>query len=218
MINPLRDYMERRRIRTEVNPSAAQPSGQPPVDPLCTYRPLPGEEWTFDGQHIFLNSHDVSDWLKEDQEVGLWCGLIDALETYRDWADSRNAPQRGRLASVVWGLQELTMGNLRRVYEEKIGGMSIRWGDGHCLLNNINVRAMLAMYHWRPTSRARRFLEGLRHKLALILCHPPISPHGARAEEMARGLYDDICASLATPPIDTCSLPPGDRDRTGDCA
>lgn len=219
MLNPLRDYIERRRLRTE-GPRAAStgPSADAStaLDPKATFRRAPGEEWTFDGQHILLNGHEADALLEPGEgDIGAWCALVDALGEYRDWAHVHQSMHRERLNHVIGGLQERALLQLRRVYEERMGGLAFAWGDGQFLLNNINVRAMLAMYHVRPTQKARRFLEGLRSKLALILCNQTASPHVARAQTIVRAIYDEVCTSLATPAADTLCLPAGDRHCLG---
>lgn len=210
MINPLRDYWERRRFRVDRGEKRVREHAGRGVDHCCTYACAPGEEWSFDGQAVCLNGTDVETCLERgEEEVATWCGLIDGLAEYQEWARVHRAPQLERLAHVIAGLQERALGQLRRIYEEKVGGMAIRWGDGQVLLNNVNIRAMLAMYHVRPTTKARRFLEGLRHKLALILCDQTISPHLARAQRAVQDIYHDLCASLAHPPVDQLCLPAG---------
>lgn len=215
-IHPLRDYWERHRLRTEWTQPNVQGSVQPTADPRCRFRRAPGEEWTFDGQSILLNGRDVTEMLEPGEgEIGAWCGLVEALGEYRDWAYAQQALQLAKLQHVAGGLQERALVLLQRVYAEKMGGLSFSWGDGQFFLNNINIRAMLAMYHARPTARARQFLEGLREKLALILRNQTASPQQIRVQDVVRDVYDEVCTSLAAPAVDRLCLPLGDRNRCG---
>ncbi|MBI4365409.1 MAG: hypothetical protein HY543_01170 [Deltaproteobacteria bacterium] len=210
MIHPLRDYLER-RIRRQRDPeAAAAPRGS---DAKCSFRRAPGETWTYEYGAVCLNGAAIDEWLTEETtDIGLWCGLVDGLGDYREWARDHTVPDRERLLHAIAGLHERALIGLRHVYDQKMGGVSLSWGDGAVLINNINVRAMLAMYHVRPTERARRFLEGLRAKLALILCRQTISPDAARLEGIARATYEELCHGLTTPTIDTVCLPPGGGD------
>lgn len=214
MVSPIRDYLE--RWRTTGSGRRQSGSASQATDACCTFQRAPGEEWSFDGQSVLLNGRDVSDLLDGgDGEVSTWCGVIDALGEYRSFADARPFSQKGRLTGVIGGLQERALSQLGRVYDEKMGGIAVKWGDGQLLINNVNVRAMLAMFHVRPTNKAKKFLEGLKNKLSLILCNQTTNHHVARAQEVVRELYDEVCSSLATPAIDTLCLPSGDRDRIG---
>jgi hypothetical protein len=182
---------------------------RPAVDHLSTYEPVPGESWTFEGNTICLNGEPVESFVqREHPDVSQWSQLIDSLQAYRDWAYSNKAPRFQTLAAMTNGVQEHILKELRVLYDTQLGGITLTLGDGQVLLNNVNVRALLAMYHSRPTARARQFLEGMKAKLAMILYRHHSNPQVTRLSGVLQELYRDVCTSLDRETIDTFALPP----------
>lgn len=208
MIQQLRDYLERWRLRRAQRPQAA-PCAQQPVDACASYAPAVGEVWTFAWNRLQLNGEEMEAYLDPQRTDALtWCHLLDSLQAYHDWAYANGVPSYPKLARAVAHYRARLLRRVHRSYHERMGGVNLSWGDGHLLLNNVNVRALLAMYNVRPTNKARQFLEGLRAKLALILCQGSVQSQASRATHVAQGLYDDICKSLTRETIDSRCLPP----------
>lgn len=211
MIGRIRQYITRRgfRVRTDrgVHGDAAQ---QAPIDPYATFRPGPGEEWAYRGGCIYLNGEEIEKYLNgESPDVAQWCQILDSLKLYDDWAYATHARQFRALHFAINGIQERVLKQLRNLYHARIGALSLTFGDGEILINNVNVRALLAMYHVRPTAKAKQFLEGMKAKLALILCRHHDNPQVGRVATLVQALYDDLCTSLQRSTIDTPCLPAG---------
>lgn len=179
-----------------------------PLDHQLTFRSDAGDAWQFDGNHVMHNGEDVEDEI-ENPNAGVrdWDDITSRLNTYKDVVYRRAPARFPRLAAVIDRIQGKILGLMKRVFDEKMGALTLRWGDGRALLNNVNVRALMALYHVRPTEKARRYLDGLKAKLALILASSHASPAYARSQSLAQDLYDEITDSLQMSPIDRRRLP-----------
>lgn len=183
-----------------------------PLDHQLTFRSDAGDTWQFDGNHVMVNGEDVEEEIDRPKAgVRDWNDISSSLSIYKDVV-YRRAPSRfPRLSAVIDRIHGKILGLMKRVFDEKMGALQLRWGDGRALLNNVNVRALMALYHVRPTEKARRYLDGLKAKLALILTSSHASPAYARVQGLAQDLYDEITDSLEVAPIDRPRLP----QRTG---
>lgn len=179
-----------------------------PLDHQLTFRSDAGDAWQFDGQHVMHNGEDVEEEIERPKaSVRDWEDISASLSIYKDVV-SRRAPTRlARLAAAVERVQGRILLLMKRVFDEKMGALTLRWGDGRALLNNVNVRALMAMYHVRPTEKARCYLDGLKRKLGLILAQGHVSPAYARVNSLAQDLYDEITDSLQVPAYDRLRLP-----------
>ena len=211
MIQRIRHYIGRRGSRLFGDRGgAASAATQPAVDHHVTFVAAPGEKWTYKGGRVYLNDDDIEEYLKpEFPNVGQWCQILDSLKTYDDWAYANHARQFRKLHFTINGIQERVLKQLRGLYHARMGGIALTFGDGALLMNNINVRALLAMYHVRPTAKARTFLEGIKSKLALILCRHEGNPQVSRVATLVQALYDELCSSLCRETIDTRRLAAG---------
>ncbi len=209
-ISRIRDGLD--RVRGGDLGDATTSCSDLPLDHQLTFRSDAGDAWQFDGNHVMRNGEDVEDEIdKPKAGVRDWEDISSTLNIYKDVV-YRRAPSRfPRLSAVIDRIQSKVLSLMKRVFDEKMGAVSLRWGDGHALLNNVNVRALMALYHVRPTEKARRYLDGLKAKLALILASSHASPAYARSQSLAQDLYDEITDSLELPTIDRPRLP----QRTG---
>ncbi|GEM_PF-2811867 len=208
MINKIRQFIGGTRLgeRWGLSSNVARPRRR--RDRRATWRRAAGEVWTLAHGVVCVNGRDVESEVSSDRrDVAQWCQLSETLQEYLDWAFAEESPVFQELASAIHGVQNRLLKKIRRVYDERTSGVTLTWGDGSVLLNNVNVRAILAMYHVRPTDKARRFILGLQQKLALILCQHEASPQVSRAAGAVRDLYHDICTSLTRETIDTRCLP-----------
>jgi hypothetical protein len=185
------------------------------VDAKVTYSAGPEEVWTFEHRRLYLNGHDFAEYLDPKKTDALsWCQLLDSLQEYAHWAFAHGVPTYPKIAKAVAHYRNQLQRSVHKDFHERMGGVRLTWGEGEVLINNLNVRALLTMYQVRPTAKARCFLEGLRTKLALLLCQGPNNPEISRATNVVQGLYDEICTSLARETIDTHCLPTGSEPLT----
>lgn len=183
-----------------------------PLDHQLTFHSDAGDTWQFDGQHVMHNGDDVEDAIERPQAgVRDWEDISASLNIYKDVVHGRAPTRFARLAAAIERIQNRILSLMKRVFDEKMGAVSLRWGDGHALLNNVNIRALMAMYHVRPTAKARRYLDGLKRKLGLILSQAHVSPAYSRVQGLAQDLYNEITDSLEIPAFDYPRLP----QRTG---
>jgi hypothetical protein len=181
-----------------------------PLDHQLHFCSDSGESWQFTGQQI-LRNHDDIEVAVDHPTAGVrdWEDISAGLTTYKAVVHQRAPGRFARLSAVCDRVQGRILHHMKRVFDEKMGAVTLRWGDGTALLNNVNVRALMALYHVRPTAKARRYLDGLKSKLALILSGADASPAYARVRGLAQDLYDEITDSLAVPAFDCPRLPPG---------
>ena len=205
-INRIRERF--RRITDLKSEASATNASDLPIDHQLTFQRDAGEQWTFRDGHIYLNDEDIEDLLNEARDdVKFQSAVSDAVSEYRELVWKKGNGSFAKFSVRADAIQDKILCNMKRIYDERTGGVRLAWGDGACLLNNLNVRAILAMYHIRPTEKARKFLKGLKSKLALILVNKNGSPHFERVNSVVKSLYNEVDSALDKTPIDGCYLP-----------
>lgn len=211
-INKIRERLRKVDIaRGEASTSV----GDIPLDHQLTFNRDSNEKWSFRDGRIYLNNEDIEDALNEEHDnVRFQSAVSDAISEYKDIVYHKGNGSWSKFSARAETIQDKILHNMKRIYDERTGGIRLAWGDGAYLLNNLNVRALLAMYHVRPTEKARRFLSGLKSKLALILINKNGSCHYERINSVIKALYEEVDTALNSPPIDGRCLPAGNSDRS----
>lgn len=181
------------------------PVGRPPERaPYVPDRDLTyfrdGARWTFAGGKIAVQGHDLNRVISDGAaDIGMMLGIAEGLNDYRKRVTSatRDVDQFARFEAVIEALLGKILGKLKRVYDQKMSGLSWRLEHGQLILNGINVRSFLALYRIRKTDKARRFLKGLKGKLAVLLENRSQSPDYERIREAVDELYREIDEELA---------------------
>ena len=201
-----RDIRPRGRVGRPVTP-AGTPSLPPPDRDLSYYEE--GMRWNFSRGKILLDGLDVNELVSgSDVEVSSWLGIAGGLDNYRKkiLASARPQDQFTRFEAVIEALLGKIFGRVKRVYDQKTTGLRWSLEEGQLILNGINVRSLLALYRVRKTEKARKFLEGLRDKLALLLQNPA----GEKIREMVQDLHAELVEELREPAArGGRALPPG---------
>lgn len=209
----IRDRLRIGSVRSGAGRSVDESRDDLPLDHQLTFRRDVSEEWRYKDGRICVNNIDIEDVLQyESRDVRLWCSVSEALMEYKNDIVRRGGMDRSRFMSRVDAVQDRVLYNMKRLYDEKTDGFYLSLGDGELLFNNFNVRAFLAMYHIRPTSKARQFLFGLKSKLALILVNRNGTPQYERVHRVIQQLYEEVIDALEVPPIETRRLPSAFRD------
>jgi hypothetical protein len=205
-INRIYSRLKKADIRTEGESSQAT---ELPIDHQLTFSREANEQWSFKDGHIFLNNEDVEDMLDSaHDDVSFQSAVSEAVSEYRDFVWKNGNGHFAKFAARADAIQSKILSNMKRIYDEKTCGIRLTLGDGAWLFNNINIRALLAMYHIRPTEKARRFLSGLKSKLGLILVNRNGSPSYERVNNLIRSLYNEVENALDdAAPIDAHYLP-----------
>lgn len=180
-----------------------------PLDHQLVFNRNPKERWSYDEQdgHIYVNGEEVEALIESSPEdVRFQSAVSEAVDEYRESVRGRGDPRFAKLSSKVEGIQTKILGNMKRIYDEKTGGMSLRWGDAGLLFNRVDVRRVLAMYHLRPTPQAQRFLKGLLANLNLLLVRRNDSPH---ISKIVRSLCEEVSSAINTTPINAPYLTSG---------
>lgn len=185
-----------------------------PLDHQLTFRRNCDEEWKFRDDRIFINDTDVEEMVEyKSRDVRLWCGVSEALTEYKNIVGQKGLYSKSQLIARADAIQDKILNNMKKLYDEKVNGFYLSFGDGEVLLNNFNVRAFLAMYHMRPTEKARCFLVGLKSKLALILINKNGTPQYERVHRVIESLYEEVLDALAVAPIEARCLSAAPRDK-----
>ena len=212
-IRKIRDKFKVRSVRRGSTSDVSQSNEELPLDHQLTFRRDTNEEWTYRDGHIFVNDIDIEDVLGYDsRDVRLWCGISSALIDYKNEVERRGKGNLSKFFARSTAVQDKVLFNMKRLYDEKTDGVFLSFGDGELLFNNFNVRAFLAMYHMRPTRKARKFLYGIKSKLGLILMNKNGTNQYERVHRVVLRLYEEVIGALEIPPIETPRLTAPDRD------
>lgn len=204
-----------KQIRERFKKSEIRPGSAPahnvsdlPLDHQLSFIRGNNEKWSFQEGKICLNNEDIDSILDASRnDIRLQSAVTDAISEYKECVRLKGSGHYESFAMCAEGVLDKILCNMKRIYDEKTGGVQLRWGDGGYLLNNLNVRALLAMYHVRPTEKAKRFLGGLKSKLALILVNRNGNPQFDHMNKMVKQLYAEVDDALNTAPIDAHRLP-----------
>lgn len=181
-----------------------------PVDHQLTFNRDANERWTYKDGQILVNNEDIEELVKEERDnVRFQVGVSEALSEYKAQLSKRKCRDFGKFCSKADTIQGTILSNMRRIFDEKTSGVRMNLNDGNCLLNNVNIRAFIAMYKIHPTLKAYKFLRNLKSKLALILVNKGGSAHFDRLTKIARDLYDEVEGALQQTPIDGAFLTAG---------
>lgn len=214
-INKVRDKLRIRSVGRGSSRSIEDGPTDLPLDHQLTFKRNVDEEWTFRGGHVYVNDMDVEDLIDYDsRDVRLWCGVSEGVEDYKGDVVGRDGAKKSQFLARANCIQDKVLFNMKRLYDEKTDGFYLTLGDGEFLFNNFNVRAFLAMYHMRPTEKARRFLFGLKSKLALILVNRNGTPQYERVHRVVQRLYQEVVDALSVSPIETRCFPSSLRDKS----
>ncbi len=214
-INTLRSRFKRLDTGRSSSTTPSTNASDLPLDHQLTFNRNPNEKWTYgDDGHFYLNGEEVEELLTNNSEVvSFQSGVSEALSEYSELVRKKNDPRYSKFASRVDNVQTGILGNMKRIYDEKTGGMSLQRRRGELFINNIDLRRILAMYHLRPTPKAQTFLRNFLAKLNLILMNKSGSPHFERANDMIKSLYAEVKRAIDTTPINVDYLPAGSSDR-----
>ncbi len=166
----------------------------PPLDrDLTIYRD--GVRWTFSSGKVLANGIDIHYILSNSpSDIATWVGLADGLSEYRKRIArlGSDSDQFAKFEAVIDSLLGKILGRMKKIYDQKMSGLSWTMQDGQLILNGINIRSFMALYRIRKTEKARKFLRGLARKLAMILENPQGSPDYERIHGVVSELYGEI--------------------------
>lgn len=184
-----------------------------PLDHQLTFNRGNKEQWKYKDGRVFVNEVDIEDVVEFDnKDVGLWCAVSEALVDYKNEVTQKGSGDHGNFFARIDAVQGRIMCNMKRYFDEKMLGFSFSFENGEVLFNNFNVRAFIAMYHLRPTEKARQFLFGLKAKLTLIMMSKNVTSHD-RVQRVIQRLYDEVVDALSVSPIEVRCLPAAGSDR-----
>jgi len=181
-----------------------------PVDHQLTFNRDANERWTYKNGQIFVNNEDIEELVREEQNnVRFQVGVSEALSEYKTQLSKKKFRDFGKFCLKVDTIQGTILSNMRRIFDEKTRGVRMNLNEGNCLLNNVNIRAFIAMYKIHPTLKAYKFLRNLKSKLALILVNKGGSAHFDRLAKIVKDLYNEVDGALQQTPIDGLFLAAG---------
>lgn len=168
-----------------------------PLDHRLTFTPSRDERWKFEDGSIFLNDMDVKEIIKEcPNEVSTLSGVSHGLNNYQQYVWSKGGKGHASFNGVVTSVQLTIQGRLCNLFDGLTDGVHFECEGEDFWINNVNVRSVIKLYCIRPTEAARCYLEGLRHKVGLILSRRQTSTKYDAVIEQARKLYREITMVL----------------------
>ena len=200
-IDKLRNIPSRQKVGRREGSSAQE---KRPLDRKLTYTPFPDENWTFEGGcRICLNDVDVREIIRDGREnVPILSGLLQGLYDYQQHVWSRNGKGHSRLNGAVASLQGTILDRLGGLYDGLTDGVRVECQGDDFWINNVNLRSVLELYWRRPTEKVRRYIAGLRDKLALILSRQRSTTRYDGLHLNADGLFDEISLAVEHLPPD----------------
>ncbi len=160
-----------------------------------------GLRWSFAGGKVLINGQDLNHFVTQDSsEVAQWMGLAQGLDEYRKKVlkEVEESDQLAKFEAVVAALLGKILGRVKKVYDQKLTGLSWSLAEGQFVLNGINIRSFLALYRVRKTDKAKKFLKSLRGKLSMLLENHQQSPDYERVHEVVQQLCEEIDTTLSS--------------------
>jgi hypothetical protein len=158
-----------------------------------------GIKWSFDGGQLLVDDLNVNRLINDNPDnVNFFMGIAEGLADYRKRvvAEARDSDQFAKFDAVMEALLGKILGKLKKFYDQKMSGVSWTLSDGQLVLNGINIRSFLALYRLRKTDKARKFLSGLRGRLADLLENRRESPDYERIRDFVTDLYQEVDREL----------------------
>lgn len=178
-----------------------------------------GQTWSYDDGHVFVDGYDVNELISdEDVTVSTLIGLASGIGDYKQMVQKRPQAVSGapKFIALVDALLERILRRVKRVYDDKMFGMSWQFRDNELIVNNVNITSFLALYRVRKTDKARRFLQGLQQKIDTLIANPSGNMSNERARHALLSLkreIDDELEKDKTTAMVGRMLPSGDRRR-----
>ena len=176
-----------------------------PLDRQLTFNPDPTEEWKYRDGRIFINDEDVGVLINEHgNDIGFLSAVNFSLDSYKQFVWGRGGMGNAKFNGAVDALQGKIVGRFGSIYEGLVGGVRYEFTDNVFWINNVNVKAVIALYRMRPTSQAKEYLKGLRTKLFLIIARQQSNPRVNGIHGVVHQLIGEINGALKrSPPADT---------------
>lgn len=211
-INRIRNLPSKVRFR---HGESAEGATDLPLDHRLTFSPSSDEKWTFEDEHVYFNEFDVNELINDSgHDIHFLCGLSAALDQYRQHVWDKGGKSEEKFNGMVNALLEKILCRLGNIYDGIFSGLRFEYTGGDFWINDVNVRLVVNLYRLRPTTKARCYLVGLRHKLSLIISAQNGSARYNGVTSIAAELFNDIsCAldSITPDDVGRC-LPPHGSD------
>lgn len=168
-----------------------------PLDHQLTFNPDPNQEWRYRSNHVFINDEDVNELINDNpRDISFLSSLTISLDEYKNFVRIRGGKRNAKFTASVEGLQCKIAGRLGSIYDEMCGGVRCEFDDEALWINNVNVKAVVALYKMRPTTQAREYLKGLRMKLFLIIARTHSNPRSNGMENIVHHYIGEIDGAL----------------------
>lgn len=193
----IRDRIQRSRVRPARGPRE-RPSAPPP-DPFFTFQRF-GQTWTFSGGKVMLDGYDINPMISEEEPtISTLIGLASGLGDYKKRVGSlrKKAHSTGKLLGMIDALLEKILGRVKKVYDEKMYGLSWTLKDNELIVNGVNVHSFLALYRVRKTRKAKKFLKGIKNKVDMLIANKAGSWRNEKVRRRILAIQREIDEELA---------------------
>jgi hypothetical protein len=168
------------RIRDRIRSGRVSPAGRTsgrrrvrPLDSKLSYR-RGGQEWTYEGGRILLDTCDVQGLISDgNTPISSLIGIASGLSDYKKRVKASAKRPLGvtKFLGLVDALIEISMGKVKGRYDDKVTGLQWNFEDGELIINGVNVHQILLRFCELRTPPLRKFLEGLRTKVEMLLAN-----------------------------------------------
>jgi hypothetical protein len=209
------DRIRIRRERASVGPGSRPESHTGLVSHQRLSFKQGSNEWGYDDDsgQIYLNGDDVEDRIDfKLRRVSDWSAVSSGLTDYKEFVHKNSPDIYLSFVRRADALQDRILYQMKRVYDEKMGGIYLKWVDGVPFLSKMNIRAIMVMFQLRPTLKAKRYLEGVRGRLYLFLKNQPSHSRLDNLTTLVNDLIHDVDALIENTTVNYPRLPSSQCD------
>ena len=192
----------RDRIRGSRVEPARGPKGRPrpgKADPHFTHKQA-GHTWSYGDGKIFIDGHDINPVISEEEPtISTLVGLASGLGGYKKKVGTmgRRGASAGKLMGLIDALLEKILGKVKRVYDQKMYGLSWTLKNNELIINGISVQSFLALYRVRRTRKAKKFLKGLKKRVDMLVSNQARSSSNEKVRHKILAIQKEIDEELA---------------------
>lgn len=168
-------------------------------DPRFTFR-RGDQTWTYAGGKILLDGYDIHPLISEEEPtISTLVGLASGLGDYKNRVSGlRWRPYgAGKLVGLIDAFLEKILGRVKRVYDAKMYGLAWTLKNNELIINGINIQSFLALYRVRRTRKAKKFLQGLKKKVDMLIANHAGSWSNEKVRHKILAIQKEIDEELA---------------------
>lgn len=203
----IRDHDRIRRSRIRPSERVREHPTVTRADPSFTFH-RGGQTWTYEDGRILLDGCEIAPMVSEEEPtVSTLIGLASGLGDYKVMVGGMRAKPvtAGKLVGLIDAFLEKILGKVKKVYDDKVYGLSWTLKNNELVINGVNIQSFLALYRVRKTNKARQFLKGLKGKIDMLVANAAGSWRNEKARRKILAIQREIDEELAHPAPNSAS-------------